>query len=125
MTLLEKFNSMPPGSNFSIFLRDMAEALDGIAANIKALPAYNPATAPAMLPTDIGSWTKAINSANGWGDVLNRMRGMAEAVDNINEWIASQTRYVPSIPDGSINPVSTPFSEQAARRGRPPKAKAA
>lgn len=121
MSLLEKFNSMPPGSNFSIFLRDMAAALDGIAANIKALPAYNPATAPAMLPTDTGSWTKAINSANGWGDVLNRMRGMAEAVDNINEWIERQTSVTlkPELRDANHKAIPE------RRPGRPPKVKTA
>lgn len=90
MTLLEKFQAMPPGANASIFLRDVAAALDAIAANIKALPQYNAATAPVMVPADIGSWTKALATANGWGDVLNRLRGMAESVDSINDWIAAQ-----------------------------------
>lgn len=90
MSLLEKFNNMPPGANATIFLRDMAAELDALATDIKMLPAYNPANAPVLVPTDTGSWTKAINSANGWGDVLNRLRGMAETVDSIKEWVERQ-----------------------------------
>lgn len=112
-TLLEKFQSMPAGANASIFLRDVAAALDAIALNIKALPAYNPATAPVMQPADAGTWTKAMNSANGWGDVLNRLRGMAESVDNINAWIEAQKQPAPQAPVAAL--FQSPAHERMAK----------
>lgn len=90
MTLLERYEqaAMTPGYSLFRFARDMGLALDEIAATIGQRE--DAETAPTALPSDTESWSRAFDSANGNGDVLNRIRAMAETIDKLQAWAATR-----------------------------------
>jgi len=83
MSLKEEFEkaSLTPGASVIAFVRIMAAEMDKLGKAIAAFP-----DAPEALPADTRSWAKSIASANGYGDILNNLRAMAERIDELQEW---------------------------------------
>jgi hypothetical protein len=86
MTLVEEFEraARTPGNGIGPFLKLMASELDTLAGEIKRQDIPVPVL---TVPEDTGSWRKAFDGANGWGDVLNRLRQMAATIDAMSEVI--------------------------------------
>lgn len=99
MTLVEQFNHAAaiPGNSTGPFLGILARAMDELARDIRELPGYSEVTAPRLLPADgTSTWEKAIGSANGWGDILARIRAMSETLDEIRQWVDEQDIPLPA-----------------------------
>ena len=96
MSLTEKFQQacLVPGQSVMVFLRDVAIELDGLIALLKERDDFE--SLPVLVPNDTPTWSKALASANGWGDVMNRISHMCQVLDNLKEWSEEHKGMTPA-----------------------------
>lgn len=87
MTLLELYERAALTDKSIVpFCKEMAKALDDLDQRIEARRAVDPFVPVLRQPSD-ATFYQRMERTNGYGDVLNCIRDMAQAIDLLREWM--------------------------------------